>query len=148
MVSEHWHALINQAWVMTWPRFSRAAYACLTAASMLLTGCAGSTATHDEADRLFLKYVEIARRSTPPTIQDQLDLAAQAKKLSHDDDPCLLAKDRSILDPYLMATLTIDKDDANWPQASAEGRQLLEKLQKTPMPNGCTGREFPPVEIN
>ncbi|HVI88851.1 MAG TPA: hypothetical protein VM659_11130 [Dongiaceae bacterium] len=117
--------------------------------STLLAACATTQpAAHDDADRLFLKYLEIAQRPSPATIEDELDLATQAKRLSEGGDPCLLAKNRSILDPYLMATLTIDKNDANWPQASAEGRQILRKLQKTPMPSGCAGHEFPQVKID
>jgi hypothetical protein len=49
---------------------------------------------------------------------------------------------------YLVAPLTIDKNDANWPQASAEARQLLKNVQKTPMPSGCAGHEFPQAKID
>jgi hypothetical protein len=114
-----------------------------------VAACATSqTLTHDDADRLFLKYVSLAQRSSPATIEDQLDLATQAKKLSGESDPCLLVKSRPLLNMYLIATLTIDKNDANWPQASAEGRQILRKVQNTPMPSSCAGQEFPQLEID
>jgi len=118
-------------------------------APLLLNACATSqTVAHDDADRLFLKYVELAQRSSPATIEDQLNLATQAKKLSAESDPCLSAKSQPLLNMYLVATLTIDKNDANWPQASAEARQILKNVQKTPMPSGCAGHEFPQVRID
>ncbi|HWT96798.1 MAG TPA: hypothetical protein VN229_04265 [Terriglobales bacterium] len=116
---------------------------------VLLNACATpQSVAHDDADRLFLKYVALAQRSSPATIEDQLDIAPQAKKLSEESDPCLSAKSRPLLNMYLVATLTIDKNDANWPQASAEARQLLKNVQKTPMPSGCAGHEFPQVGID
>jgi len=117
--------------------------------STLLAACATTQpVAHDDADRLFLRHLEIAQRPSPATIEDELDLATQAKKLSEDSDPCLLAKSRPLLNMYLVATLTINKNDTNWPQASAEARQILKNVQKTPMPSGCAGHEFPQVKID
>lgn len=119
------------------------------AVPMLVTACATpQTQAHDDADRLFLTYVALAQRSSPATIEDSLELAPQAKKLSEESDPCLVAKSQPLLNMYLVATLTIDKNETNWPKASAEARQILKNVEKTPLPSGCAGHEFPQVEID
>ncbi|HVI89291.1 MAG TPA: hypothetical protein VM659_13370 [Dongiaceae bacterium] len=119
---------------------------------ILLSACATSQPlVHDDVDRLFLKYAEIAQRPSPMTPDEAEGAAKITGRIRTSTDTCLA---RKFLKLFPMARLaaagspTAPLSDAELQNKKAEAKQYLKGLQNAaPSGNNCPYSGFPPVEI-
>jgi len=119
---------------------------------ILLSACATSQGplVHDDVDRLFLKYAEIAQRPSPITADEAAEAAQITDRIRSDTDTCLALKFLKLVPvasllgagssaaPVPAADLQVRKDEA---------KQYLQGLQKVPAQSNCPYSGFPAVPI-
>ena len=138
---------------MSRPIATRTHLMMLMAMMTLLSACATTQppqpVAKDDADRLFLKLVDIARAPTSATIHDLLDVSELVHRIPTSGDDCM-SKNTLLLNATETALNNDLADDnpANWARESADMRQSLRRLQAMPLQTGgCAGRAFPQVKI-
>lgn len=120
--------------------------------TIVLAGCATQQPlVHDDVDRLFLKYAEIAQRPSPITADEAADVAQIIDRVRKSGDVCLALK---FLKLFPVTPLVGAGTSAVIPVAATdlqakknEAKQYLQGLQKAPARNDCPYSGFPPVEI-
>lgn len=123
-------------------------------APALLASCAGQQASsaHDDVDRLYLKYVEIARHPSPMNSDEAEETATIMDRINASSDKCtswkafklfpisLLMLAGAPFMPISAAELQDKKDEA---------RRDLKNLQSPEaLGDHCPDRGFPLVQIN
>lgn len=120
--------------------------------AIVLAGCATQQPlVHDDVDRLFLKYAEIAQRPSPTNSDEGKEIADLVHRITISGDICTATKFVRLFpvstlmlagmpaDPVTAAELQNKKDEA---------KQYLKGLQKAaPSGNDCPYSGFPPVKI-
>ncbi|HWT96799.1 MAG TPA: hypothetical protein VN229_04270 [Terriglobales bacterium] len=120
---------------------------------MLLSACATSQPlVHDDVDRLFLKYAEIAQRPSPMSADEAAESAKITDRIRSSSETCLAKKSLKLFP--VSALLKPDLSGASVSAAELqsrkeEARQYLKGLQQAGTSgDGCPYSGFPPVQIN
>jgi len=122
------------------------------AVSLLLSACASMTSPQnpgpDNADRLFLKYVDISKRTTLVNADDMTEINHLTALISTRKNACEMSKNEalrqvraSVARNYLYGSTTEDLAASN-----AANRQQLKQIETTSI-SACDGRGFPQVAI-
>jgi hypothetical protein len=123
------------------------------AASALLAACAGMTAPQgprlDNGDKLFLKYVDISKRTTLVNADDMTEINHLTALISTRKNTCEQGKNQALQKVreainrnYLYGSTAEDLAASN-----AANRQELRRIDGSSV-QGCDGRGFPKIEIN
>jgi hypothetical protein len=124
------------------------------AAPIMLFACATSQGplVHDDVDRLFLKYAEIAQRPSPMSADEADEIGKITGQIRSSADPCLAKKFlklfpvTSLLTAGASATPAGAADIEN---KKAEAKQYLKGLQAAPTAGDtCPYSGFPAVPVN
>jgi hypothetical protein len=118
---------------------------------LTLSACATQQSlVHDDVDRLFLKYAEIAQRPSPISADEVDETGKITDRIRSDTDTCLALKFLKLVPvasllgagssaaPVSAADLQVRKDEA---------KQYLQGLQKAPARSDCPYSGFPAVPI-
>jgi len=128
------------------------ALAALLAAPILLSACANMASPQnpgpDNADKLFLKYVDISKRKTLVNADDMTEINHLTALISTRKNACEQGKNealRPVRDAvnrnYLYGSTAEDLAASN-----AANRQQLKQIDSSAI-SGCDGRGFPKVDI-
>ena len=120
---------------------------------MLLSACASMTSPQkpglDNGDRLFLKYVDISKRTTLVNADDMTEINRLTTLISTRNNRCEQDKNEamrkvrnSVLNTYKYGAAPEDLAVQH-----AEARQELKQIAATAIP-ACDGHGFPRVDIN
>ncbi|HVJ33164.1 MAG TPA: hypothetical protein VND94_08610 [Terriglobia bacterium] len=120
--------------------------------TIVLAACATQQPlVHDDVDRLFLKYAEIAQRPSPITADEAAEVAQITDRVRKSGDVCLALK---FLKLFPVTPLVGAGTSAVIPVAATdlqakknEAKQYLQGLQKASARNDCPYSGVPPVEI-
>ena len=120
---------------------------------VFLSACAATqqSLARDDADRLFLKYVEITGRPSPITLVEMEEVGTIQADIVAGTDYCAWWKSALMLKVELiMIENLIDGGTvADIERRNAEARQELKRLETAPIPTQyCAGHSFPQVTIN
>lgn len=123
------------------------------AVPILLSACAGMTTPEnsglDNGDKLFLKYVDISKRTTLVNADDMTEINHLTALISTRKNSCEQGKNQAlqkvrsaVARNYLYGSTAEDLAASN-----AANRQELKRLDGSSV-TGCDGRGFPKVDIN
>jgi len=120
---------------------------------MMLTACASMTSPQaprqDNADRLFLKYVDISKRPTLVNADDMVEINHLTALISARKNACEMGKNeamrqvRTAVDNNYKYGSTAEDLAAS----HAAARQELKRIETTSI-SACEGHGFPRVDIN
>ena len=138
---------------MSWRASTGARFAALTGLTILLSGCATQQPqAHDDVDRLYLKYAEIAQRPSLMTSDEAEEIGNIMDRIKVGSDPCTDSKLRKLFPAsvlILAQTSFMPLTPAELQDKKAGTKRDLKALQDpAALGDKCPGRGFPQIEIN
>jgi len=106
---------------------------------------------HDDGDRLYLKYIEIARHPAPATPEETADIEKIRARIAASKDSCTSWKDVILTKTYmeLIGLWNQGLYSGEVPQARDNALAELKRFQSQPISptTECVGQPFPKVAI-
>lgn len=122
------------------------------AVPMLLSACASMTSPQkpglDNGDRLFLKYVDISKRTTLVNAEDMTEINHLTALISARKNACEMGKNEALrqVRTAISRNYQYGSTAEDLAASNAANRQQLKQLDNTSI-SGCGGRGFPKVDI-